>query len=59
MFSDEDRRHPDWEMSRSTQRKFGIGVAIVFAVVVLLNLVGQPADMWATKPDVEAGLASR
>ena len=59
MFSDEDRRHPDWEMSRSFQRKFGIGVAIVFAMVVLLNLVGQPAYMWAAKPDVEAVLASQ
>jgi hypothetical protein len=59
MFSDEDRRHPDWEMSRSIQRKFGIGVAIVFAMVVLLNLVGQPANMWAAKPDVEAVLASQ
>jgi hypothetical protein len=59
MFSDEDRRHPDWEMSRSIQRKFGIGVAIVFAMVVLLNLVGQPANMWAAKPDVESVLASQ
>jgi len=59
MFSYEDRRHPDWEMSRSIQRKFGIGVAIVFAMVVLLNLVGQPANMWAAKPDVEAVLASQ
>jgi hypothetical protein len=59
MFSDQDRRHPDWEMSRSIQRKFGIGVAIVFAMVVLLNLVGQPANMWAAKPDVEAVLASQ
>ena len=59
MFSDEDRPHSDWEMSRSIQRKFSIGTAIVFAVVVLLNLVGQPASMWAEKPAAEAVLASK
>jgi hypothetical protein len=59
MFNDEDRRHPDWEMSQSIQRKFSIGAAIVFAVVVVLNLVGQPANMWAEKPDVETVLASK
>jgi hypothetical protein len=59
MFSDENSRHSDWEMSRSIQRKFSIGAAIVFAVVVLLNLVGQPADMWAAKPNAETVLASQ
>ncbi len=59
MFSDHDRRHPDWEMSRPIQRKFGIGVAIVFALVVLLNLVGQPTSMWAAKPAGETVLASQ
>jgi hypothetical protein len=59
MFSDEDRRHPDWEMSRSIQRKFSIGAAIIFAVVVLLNLVGQPDNMWAEKPAAETVLASQ
>jgi hypothetical protein len=59
MFSDENSRHPDWEMSRSIQRKFSIGAAIVFAVVVLLNLVGQPADMWTAKQVVETVLASQ
>jgi hypothetical protein len=58
MFNDEDRRHPDWEMSQSIQRKFSIGAAIVFAVVVVLNLIGQPANMWAEKSDVETVLAS-
>jgi hypothetical protein len=59
MFTDENSRHSDWEMSRSIQRKFSIGAAIVFAVVVLLNLVGQPANMWAAKPGVETVLASQ
>lgn len=59
MFSDEDRRHPDWEMGRSIQRKFSIAAAILFAVVVLLNLVGQPASMWAEKPATETVLASQ
>ncbi len=59
MFSEKDLRHPDWEMSRSIQRKFSIGAAIVFAMVVLLNLVGQPANMWAARPDAETVLASQ
>lgn len=59
MFTDENSRHSDWEMSRSIQRKFSIGAAIVFAVVVLLNLVGQPANMWAAKPAAETVLASQ
>ena len=59
MFTDENSRHSDWEMSRSIQRKFSIGAAIVFAVVVLLNLVGQPASMWAEKPAAETVLASK
>ena len=59
MFTDENSRHPDWEMSRSIQRKFSIGAAIVFAVVVMLNLVGQPANMWAAKPAFETVLASQ
>jgi hypothetical protein len=59
MFTDENSRHSDWDMSRSIQRKFSIGAAIVFAVVVLLNLVGQPADIWAAKPAVETVLASQ
>jgi hypothetical protein len=58
MFSEEDRGRPDWEMSRSIQRRFSIGAAIVFAVVVLLNLVGQPPSMWAEKP-AETVLASK
>ena len=59
MFTDENSRHSDWEMSRSIQRKFNIGSAIVFAVVVVLNLVGQPADIWAAKPNAETVLASQ
>ena len=59
MFTDENSRHSDWEMSRSIQRKFSIGSAIVFAVVVVLNLVGQPADIWAAKPNAETVLASQ
>jgi hypothetical protein len=60
MFTDDDRRHPDWEMSRSVQRKFSIGTAVVFAVVVLLNLVGsQPTSIWAGKPDAETVIASK
>ncbi len=59
MFTDDNSPHPDWEMSRSIQRKFGIGAAIIFAVVVLLNLVGRPADIWAEKPAAETVLASQ
>ena len=58
--NDDDRRHPDWEMSRSVQRKFSIGVATVFAAVVLLNLIGgPPTSIWAEKPDAETVLASK
>jgi hypothetical protein len=60
MFTDDDRRHPDWEMSRSAQRIFSIGAAIVFATVLLLNLVGSPEpNIWAEKPDAETKLASK
>jgi hypothetical protein len=60
VFLDDDRRHPDWEMSRSVQRKFSIGTAVVFAAVVLLNLIGgQPTSIWADKPDAETMIASK
>jgi hypothetical protein len=52
VFTDDDRRHPEWEMSRSVQRKFSIATAVVFAAVALLNLIGgQPTSIWAEKPD--------
>lgn len=60
MFSDDDPRHPDWEMSRSTQRKFCIAVTVVAAAVVLFNLVADPpANRWAEKPYAETVLASK
>ena len=50
MFSDNDRPHPDWEMTPSTQRRFTVWAAVVFAVVVLLNVVGRPnASIWEKK----------
>ena len=41
MFSEDDPRHPPgWEMSQQTQRSFSIAVVVVFAIVLLLDLVG-------------------
>jgi hypothetical protein len=59
MFSENDKSPPDWEMNRSTQRKFSIGAAMILAVVVLLNLAADPrASIWVdSKPDVEALVA--
>jgi len=60
MFSDDDPQRPDWEMSRSKQRKLSIAVALVVAVVVLLNVIGsQPADRWAEKQDFETAMVSK
>ena len=61
MFSKEDTPHPDWEMRRSTQRKFSIATAIIFVVVVLLNMNSdQQASIWADqKPGVETLMASQ
>jgi hypothetical protein len=36
MFSEDD---PKWEMSQQTQRSFSIAVVVVFAIVLLLDLV--------------------
>jgi hypothetical protein len=58
MFSEDDKPHPEHEMSRNNQRKFSIGVAIVFAVVILLDLVGgSPTHNWAGNPDPETVVA--
>jgi hypothetical protein len=58
MFSEDDPKHPEWEMSQRTQRRFSIGVAIVFAVVLLLDAVGgSPGHNWATNPSAEAVVA--
>jgi len=47
-------------MSRSVQRKFSIGTAVVFAAVVLLNLIGgPPTSIWAERPEAETVLASQ
>jgi hypothetical protein len=43
MFSEDDLTHPEWEMSQRAQHWFTIGVVVVFAVVLLLDLVaGSP-----------------
>jgi negative regulator of sigma E activity len=54
MFPDNDRPHPDWEMTPSTQRRFTVWAAVVCAVVVLLNVVGGPNySIWDNQtPDV-------
>jgi hypothetical protein len=40
MFSEDDPKHPEWEMSQRSQSRFSIGVAVVFVVVLLLDFVG-------------------
>ena len=36
----DDKPHEEWEMAPKTQRKFSIGVVVVVAFVVLMNLIG-------------------
>jgi hypothetical protein len=56
MFSEHDKPNPKHEMSWSTKRKFSIGVAIIFAVVILLDLVGgSPVHNW--NPGAETAVA--
>jgi len=60
MFSADDPQRSDWEMNRSAQRKFSIAVALMVAIVVLLNVIGnQPADRWAEKQDFETAMVSK
>ena len=56
MFSEDDPKHPpDWEMSQQTQRRFSIGVGVVFTVVLLLDLVGgAPTLHWVFNPGAGA-----
>jgi hypothetical protein len=61
MFSENDPSHRDWEMNPSTQRRFTVWAAVVFAVVVLLNLVGgSNYSIWDNQTrGVETQIAAR
>lgn len=58
LFSEDDPKHPEWEMSERAQHWVSIGVAVVFAIVLLLDLVaGSQAHNWATTTNAEKVVA--